>query len=133
LNLQRAECLRHLHKAGDLVRACEVALAPLWKSDALDARVAESVRHSLRFHISGLEALCMHPLLFFGQNTFSAVRETYETLSSLQGLSKGQLKRRLLDARGELAADLKTTLSLIFQEADWVRLGGDTRKQKSAS
>jgi transcriptional regulator with AAA-type ATPase domain len=117
-----ADCLRHLTRAGDLVRACEIACAPLWQDARIDVTVAGAIRKSIQPPLAGLDTVCAHPLLFAGADVFSAVLQLKDMLGGLARLSRSELSHQLPGYRAALAERFKAAFAELFQEAE--RLSG---------
>jgi DNA-binding NtrC family response regulator len=115
LALHRVECLRHLRRANELVRAVQVALRPLLQGHQLDR---EALAPVLEQRVSELELLCLQPLLFHGEYAFSIVRRVKDQLHALAESLRGDPAQPLARGRQELEADCDLALSTLFKEVD---------------
>ncbi|NQT51884.1 sigma-54-dependent Fis family transcriptional regulator [bacterium] len=79
--LHRTECLRHLKRADEVLRAFEVAVRPIVGREASPEAVGPA-REQLRHHLDELDMLCLRPLLFYSATTFEAVRELKAELNA---------------------------------------------------
>jgi DNA-binding NtrC family response regulator len=73
IDAHRVECLMHLRRTDDALRACEVALRPMTGGKRLPRTMMARMAEVLRRHAGELELLCLHPLLFADSGTFKAV------------------------------------------------------------
>jgi DNA-binding NtrC family response regulator len=114
----QADCLRHLTGAGDLVRACEIALGPLWQSARIDARAAGNIQRSLQAPLTELEQFCLRPLLFAGEEAYAAVAQLRDMLAGLARMSRQDMQNRLPANKAQLAESLNSVLAKLFREAE---------------
>jgi DNA-binding NtrC family response regulator len=114
----RVDCLRHLRRVDEVLRACTVSTTPLVKSAQTDIAASVQVRASLRTRLTELEQLCLNPLLFHGKVTFEVVDGLNEKLSYFYGLLEGDAKIALSYWRNEVTRELKLALTAIFQETE---------------
>lgn len=75
VDAHRVECLMHLRRADDILRACEVAVRPVLAGKRANRKIWMRVEDALRRHAGELEILCLHPLLFTDNGTFNAVEQ----------------------------------------------------------
>ena len=113
LELHRVECLRHLRRADEVLRAAQVALRP---GAQLDGTI-EAVTAALGHRVSELELLCASPLLFHGEHAYGAVRRVKDRLRELVPALRDE-PERLRNARAELGPDFGVALTTIFHEVD---------------
>lgn len=73
VDAHRVECLMHLRRADDILRACEVAVRPVLTGKRSNRKVWMRVEEALRRHAGELEILCLHPLLFTDNGAFKSV------------------------------------------------------------
>lgn len=73
IDAHRVECLMHLRRTDDALRACEVALRPMSGGKRVPRTMMAQMADVLRRHAGELELLCLHPLLFADGGTFRAV------------------------------------------------------------
>ncbi len=118
LRLHRVECLRHLRRANEVIRATEVTLRPLATAKKLDSATATAVSPGLSYRLSELEMLCLRPLLFHSEATYLAVHNLKGKLSYLQGLLKSGNPEALDLWKSELTREFRRASSAIFQEVD---------------
>ncbi|MCI0413729.1 sigma 54-interacting transcriptional regulator [bacterium] len=116
IDSHRVECFRHLRRVDEVVHACKVALEPLVERKKSDAHTVESVRISLRRRLNELELLCLNPLLFHTELTFSIVYRLKGKLTYFFSLLDTDLRPALRFWRKELAEEFKLAVSAIFKE-----------------
>ncbi len=115
LSHHRVECLRHLRRVDEVVNACKIAILPAVETKAATG-VAESVNTALRRNLNELEWLCLRPLLFHTEFTFSIVYRLKGKLSYCLGLLETDPARVARFWKKELAEEFKFTLSTVFKE-----------------
>ena len=119
-----ADCLRHLTRAGVLIRACEMAFEPLWQGAKIDARSAGAILRTLEKPLAELGQSCLHPLLFAGEDAYAAVSQLRDLLAGFAGMSRRDLQNRLPACRAALARKLSSVLAKLFREAERVSSRG---------
>ena len=115
IGLHRVECLRHLRRADEVVRAAEVALRPVADGRPCDA---EAVRAAVGRHLEELEILCLHPLLFHSNAMFSTVCELKGQLAHLHGLLGQNLPAAADYLNHTLAERFRRASHAIFGEVE---------------
>ena len=75
IDAHRVECLMHLRRADDILRACEVVIQPVLARKRPLRQAGRRAEDALRRHAGELEILCLHPLLFTDNGTFKAVEQ----------------------------------------------------------
>jgi DNA-binding NtrC family response regulator len=118
LLLHRVECLRHLRRATEVIRATEVTLRPLTRARKLDPPTARAVAPGLSLRLSELEMLCLRPWLFKSETTYLAAHNLKGKLSYLQGLLRTSNPEALALWRNELTQEFRLASSAIFKEVD---------------
>jgi DNA-binding NtrC family response regulator len=113
IELHRVECLRHLRRADEVLRAAQVALRPETRPDDAIEDVAATLGH----RVSELELLCVSPILFHGEHAYGAVRRVKDRLRELVPALRSQ-PERLRNARADLGPDFGVALTTIFHEVD---------------
>jgi DNA-binding NtrC family response regulator len=116
--LHRVECLRHLRRVDEVVRACKVTLRPIIEEKKTDQEALESVDSAFRHRLSELELLCLRPLLFNSEVTFSVVHRLKGKLSYLRSLLIDDPRSALGYWNSEVADEFKLSLSAVFQEVE---------------
>lgn len=124
VTLHRAECLRHLRRADEVIRACQVTLQPLVEKKHTDATSTGAVHDTLHYRLQELEVLCLHPLLFHGEDTFEAVMRLKGRLEDLHPLLRRGPDEAVQHFNKELSAEFRGALSAIFKEVEQVIAGG---------
>jgi transcriptional regulator with GAF, ATPase, and Fis domain len=114
----RVDCLRHLQRVDEVLRACAVSAAPLVKSGQTDLAAASSVRLSLRTRLGELEQMCLNPLLFHSKVTFDVVEGLTEKLSYFYGLLESDAKVAAGYWKNEVTREIKLAITSIFQESE---------------
>jgi transcriptional regulator with PAS, ATPase and Fis domain len=118
ISLHRVECLRHLRKVDEVIRACRVTLGPVIELGEQEPQVIDAAQSSLRRHLSELELLCLRPLLFYSEVTFSMIYRLKGKLSYLYSLIQSDLKMARSYWKDELIDESKFSLSIIFREVE---------------
>jgi DNA-binding NtrC family response regulator len=119
LILHQVECLRHLRRADEVIRATKVTLRPIVEGERLDRDTLAAVLPSLDLRLNELDILCFHPLLFRSEMTFTLVHRLKGKLTYLQGLlQKSDGREALRYWQDESAEEFRLVLSTIFQEVD---------------
>jgi transcriptional regulator with AAA-type ATPase domain len=114
----RVDCLRHLRRVDEVLRACTVSARPLVECGQPDGATSTALRVSLRARLGELEQLCLNPLLFHGKITFDVVDGLKEKLSYFYRLLEGDGKVALAYWKNEVTRELKLALTAIFQESE---------------
>lgn len=124
LILHRVECLRHLRRADEVIRATKVTLRPIVDGEKLDRQTMAAVLPGLDLRLNELDVLCFRPLLFHSEMTFNLVHRLKGKLSYLQGLlQKHDGQEALQYWQDETAEEFRLVLSKIFQEVDALLTG----------
>ncbi|MEW6366028.1 MAG: sigma 54-interacting transcriptional regulator [Acidobacteriota bacterium] len=118
IGLHRVQCLRHLKRVDEVVRASKVALRPLVEPKRQDPESIASVRVALRHRLDELEVLCMHPLLFSSEVAFSIVHRLKGKLAYYDSLLETGATNALRYWRREAAEEYKLAVSTLFQEVN---------------
>ena len=118
LVMHRVDCLRHLQRVDEVLRACVVSARPLSEAGQIDAATASAVSASLRTRLTELEALCLRPLMFHSQVTFDVVDAVKDKLSYFYGLLEGDGRIAQGYWKNEVTRELKLALTSIFQESE---------------
>jgi transcriptional regulator with AAA-type ATPase domain len=114
----RVDCLRHLRRVDEVVRASTVSVRPLVETGQIDLATAASVRASLRTRLGELEVLCLNPLRFHSIVAFTVVDGLKEKLSYFYGLLEGDPKVAVSYWKNEVTRELKLALTAVFQECE---------------
>jgi hypothetical protein len=118
LILHRVECLRHLRRADEVIRATKVTLRPIVEGEKLDRETIAAVLPGLDLRLNELDVLCFRPLLFHSEMTFTLVHRLKGKLTYLQSLVKNNGQEVLRYWRDETAEAFRLVLSTIFQEVN---------------
>ena len=117
LILHQVECLRHLRQADEVIRATKITLRPIVEGEQLDRQTIAAVLPGFDLRLNELDMLCLHPLLFRSELTFTLVHRLKGKLTYLQGLmQKSDGKEVLRYWKDESAEEFRLVLSTIFQE-----------------
>jgi len=118
IGLHRVECLRHLRRVDEVVRALSVALRPVVEERRTDAGTVRAVQVAARHRQEELEALCLRPLLFHREATFSCVHRLKARLGDFSKLLETDAERAVSSWTLELADEFRQVLSTIFEEVE---------------
>ncbi len=116
--VHRVECLRHLRRVLDVVRACAVTLGPVLRAADVQRRVVQSALGGLRRHARELEVLCLRPALFHSEAVFTRVRGLAETLATLVRTAAEDPAAVASLRRPALEHDLDLAGSTVFREIE---------------
>jgi DNA-binding NtrC family response regulator len=105
-SIHRMECLHHLHRLDEIIRASEVTLQPLVGDQKNEIKTVLPVQAILRYRLSELEMLSLHPLLFHSEAMFSEVYLLKGKLAYFQGLLQKDAEEALQYWRKEVAEEL---------------------------
>jgi DNA-binding NtrC family response regulator len=106
----RIDCLRHLRRVDEALRACEVTL----RSTAAESDEGRGLlRAAIARHVGELEVLTAHPVLFHGHATFHAVERLLESLGGLRDTLGGATRD---GSRRELNRELNRAQTAVFAE-----------------
>jgi len=115
--LHRAECLRHVRRADEVIRACKVVLRPYGGGRA-DEAVVRRIRIALAHRLAELQVLGMQPLLFHSIATFDVVHRLAGRLATLQSLIGEAPAEAQRFWRKEVASEVTDALSVLVREAE---------------
>ena len=119
LILHQVECLRHLRRADEVIRATKITLRPIVEGEKLDRQTIPAVLPGLDLRLNELDMLCLHPLLFRSEMTFTMVHRLKGKLTYLQGLMQKHDGQEALQCwKNEASEEFRLVLSTIFQEVD---------------
>jgi two-component system response regulator PilR (NtrC family) len=118
IRLHRVECLRHLRKVDEVVRAIQVAMRPLAEEKKSDPSTLETALSALRERLREMEVLCLRPLLFGSEITFSIAYRLKGKLSYFRSLLENGGQMALVYWRGEILEEFKLSLSAVFREVE---------------
>lgn len=115
ISRHRAECLRQLRRAAEVLRAAQVALRPLRTVGPVREELG-SLASVIEQRVNELEILCLKPLLFHAEVAFSIVRRVKDRLRELAAALRANPEQaRALWSR-ELEGDFALAGSTIFGE-----------------
>jgi len=118
--LHRAQCLRHLKRAYELLHAVQFAMNPLAEKTKIDKAVVRTVQSSLRLRLQELEMLCRYPLFFHSEATFAAAYGFKGKMTYLLSLFQRSAKEAATYWEMEVAETLKDVQSVVFKEIESV-------------
>lgn len=116
IDLHRVECLRHLRRADDVVRACKVDARPVVVDGKTDPETVGSVHRAMLQHLEEIDAICLHPLRFHSEATFTVVYELKGKLMYLCELLPTNVPEARAYWAGELKGHIKKTGHEVFRE-----------------
>ncbi len=118
IKLHRVECLRHLRRVDEAVRAIKVAMSPTLGEKKPDEASIRSAAATLGDRLREVEVLCMRPLLFGSEVTFSVVNQLKGKLSYFHSLLQKDFQIALSYWKDEVADEFNLTLSAVFREVE---------------
>jgi DNA-binding NtrC family response regulator len=116
--MHRVECLRHLRRADEVIRACKMVLRPFAAARTGDDEAARRVRTSLAHRLAELQVLSMQPLLFHSIATFDEVHRLAGGLGICQSLIAHDSAEAQRYWKKTLGAEVTSTLSTIMSEVE---------------
>jgi transcriptional regulator with AAA-type ATPase domain len=116
--IHRAECLRHLKNAEDVVRTAQFTIQSFAGDPRGDDGSHSSVLKSLSLRLNEIEMLCRHPLLFHREVAFSVVTEFRSRLSYFLAMLKENAQEAKTYAHGTLVKESEQVLSAVFKEVE---------------
>jgi DNA-binding NtrC family response regulator len=117
----RIDCLRHLRRVDEALRACRAALAPP-RSRLADADPALA-RALLAARVEELARLCAQPLLFHGAALYELVRRLVARLEE-HLRAPPRSARAALGRRRDLDAELALVATALFEEVGELQRAG---------
>jgi DNA-binding NtrC family response regulator len=114
----RVDCLRHLRRVDEVLRACMMSVKPLVEIGQIDLARIASARSSLRTRLGELEVLLLNPLMFHTVVTFDLVDGIKEKMSCFCGMLDGDPRIAVNYWKNEVTREFKVALSAIFQESE---------------
>jgi len=118
IDAHRVECLMHLRRTDDALRACEVAVRPLLAKKRPNRLVLDRMGDALRRHSGELEMLCLHPLLFADNKTFKAVERFKCGLIDFLHVVQAQPSKAKDFWAGHLSSRLQEASRAEFRQVD---------------
>ncbi|HEY7546895.1 MAG TPA: sigma 54-interacting transcriptional regulator, partial [Blastocatellia bacterium] len=118
IQLHRVECLRHLKRVDEVVRASKVAMKPALGEKKPDQATVYSAQATLADRLREIEVLCMRPLLFGSEVTYSVVNRLKGKLSYFHSLLQKNHQIALSYWRDEVTDEFKLVLSAVFREVE---------------
>ena len=73
MGLFKIECLRHLRRADEVVQACKATFCGIADGKKSDPARDANFRSFMQYRLNELENLCLQPVLFHNEETFSLV------------------------------------------------------------
>ena len=110
--LHRAECLRHLRRVDEWIRAMKLLAEPLARGKTVDTQ-------TLARHRTELEQLCSRPLLFHQDETYSEVDGLFPFLAELEWLLDDASEAASYWSH-EVSPRLEATQAMVFREVQRV-------------
>ncbi len=118
IGLHRVECLRHLRRVDEVLRAWRVAVRPVVDGDAHDPESLALARAEGESRLAELELLLRRPLLFHAEPTFAAVDRLAQQLSGFQALLSEDTPRASERWGEELGEEFRLALGSLFREVE---------------
>ena len=115
--MHRVECLRHLRRADEVIRACKVMLRP-FAAGTGDETAVRRVRTSLAHRLAELQVLSMQPLLFHAIATFDVVHRLAGGLATCQSLMERDGAEAQRYWKKVLAAEVTAGLAAVMAEVE---------------
>ena len=113
--IYRIECLRHLRRVDEVIRACKVTVQPVIDDRESDPVTIQSIRMAIRFRRDELEVLCLDPRFFFKESIFSTAYRLKGKLFYFQSLLESDLEKGLEYWNKEAAKEIKAATTVISE------------------
>ena len=115
--MHRVECLRHLRRADEVIRACKVVLRPFAARMGSEDAVRR-LRITLAHRLAELQVLSMQPLLFHSIATFDVVHRLAGALATCQSLMERDGAEAQRYWKKVLAAEVTAGLATVMAEVE---------------
>lgn len=115
--MHRVECLRHLRRADEVIRACKVVLRPFAARMGNEDAVRR-LRITLAHRLTELQVLSMQPLLFHSIATFDVVHRLAGGLATCQSLMERDGAEAQRYWKKVLAAEVTAGLATVMAEVE---------------
>ena len=119
LAFHHIDCLQHLRRTDELVRALKVTLRPVSQAETCDARMLQGLPAVVAERIAEFDQICARPVLFYSPAVFDTVYQLKGRLMSLLELIEGgkpQAVRRYY--RQELKPHINLATHTLIQEVE---------------
>ena len=126
VRVHRVQCLRHLRRVDDTLRAAQVRLRDVMKGRSRVPATYEAIAAATEDRVNELEVLCLHPLLFYGPTPtmFTVVRRLKEKLRDFSERMRKEPELALEFWKRELEQDFAYALTMLFEEVDRLMKAG---------
>lgn len=118
IDAHRVECLMHLRRADDILRACAVAMQPVLTGKRTNRKALSRAEEALRRHAGELEILCLHPLLFTDNGAFKAVEQFKCGVADLLRVLRTHPAKAKEFWEKQLSSQLREASQAVFQQVD---------------
>lgn len=118
--IHRVECLRHLRRVDEVIRACKVMLRSFasGRPEQTDEAGMRRVRTVISHRLAELRLLGTQPLLFHSIATFDVLNRAMGGLTTLQSLLERDANEARRFWKKELAGEVTAALSAIVREVE---------------
>ena len=113
--LHRIECLRHLRRVDEVIRAIKVTAQPVIDDLETDPDTIQSIRLAIRFRRDELEVLCLDPRFFYKESIFSTVYRLKGKLFYFQSLLESDLEKALEYWNNGAANEIRAATTVISE------------------
>jgi DNA-binding NtrC family response regulator len=114
----RLQCLRHLRRVDEVVRACKVAVRPVVVQGRTTRRTVLSVQETMQRLLNEIDLLCLHPLLFHSETAFTVVYRLKGKLTYFLSLLPAESQQATRHWKQDVAGEFKQVLTILFQEVE---------------
>ncbi|MFH0953764.1 MAG: sigma 54-interacting transcriptional regulator [Verrucomicrobiota bacterium] len=111
----RVECLQHVRRADEAVRAAKVALRPLQQRGKPRPETVAIVQEQIRRRLAELDVLCLRPLLFGDHATYAAIYELKGRLHYFWRLLQSDEKASTRFSQDDLLNQFKNATMALFE------------------
>ena len=113
-----AECLRHLRRADEVLRAAQIPLRDVMKGRSRVPETFAAIANETETRVQELELLCRNPSLFALIPTYEKVRVVKRNLRTFAEILRSDPEAALVQWKSGLEPDFEAALSAVFAAID---------------
>ncbi len=114
----RMECLQHLRRVDEVVRACQVTIEPLFSDGNSRAGDRERASALLQNRASELDLMLLRPLMFHDEVVFALIARLRAKIVRLSAMLEQDLGAAGGFWRDEVSHDFQMATRMVFQEVE---------------
>ena len=113
-----AECLRHLRRTDEVLRAAQIPLRDVMKGRSRVPETFAAIANEIETRVQELELLCRNPSLFALTSTYEKVRMVKRNLRTFAEVLRRDPEAALADWKRGLEPDLEAAFSAVVAAID---------------